>query len=170
QVGLADTLKDALHTLTLQMLSKLTVHGFKPFRNFVVEFSEFDVFVGRNNMGKSTLVDSLRLIASESNFRLRRDRVDLPRSSVLADAGTAFLVDKQRIQFPTANVHHEYGAEDAQIIANFATGSTIHLVFGSPPDNSCYFAVSTRGAFLENLDAVRRALKGISISVLPPIA
>ena len=96
------------------MLSKLTVHGFKPFRNFVVEFSEFDVFVGRNNMGKSTLVDSLRLIASESNFRLRRDRVDLPRSSVLADAGTAFLVDKQRIQFPTANVHHEYGEKERE--------------------------------------------------------
>jgi energy-coupling factor transporter ATP-binding protein EcfA2 len=152
------------------MLSKLTVHGFKPFRNFAIDFSEFDVFVGRNNMGKSTLIDSLRLVASESNFRLRRERVDVPRNSVLSEAGTVFLIDKQRIQFPVANVHHEYGAEDAQIIAEFDTGSAIHIAFGSPPDNNCYFAVSMRGAFLENSDAIRRALKGISMSVLPPIA
>lgn len=162
-------LRDASATLA-PVLTKLTVHGFKPFRSFAVELSEFDVFVGRNNMGKSSLIDSLRLIASESNFRLRRDRVAVPRGSVLAEAETAFIVGKPRIHFSVANVHHEYGAKDAQIIAEFDSGSTIHIVFGLPPENNCYFAVSMRGAFLDHPDAVRRALKKISIGVLPPIA
>src|SRR5207249_819656 len=89
------------------MLEKLHLENFKPFRSFTVEFPDFGVLVGKNNMGKSTLVDALRLISLEANYRLRRDLVQIPED-LFGDGVYGFMVEPERVPFPTANIHHEY--------------------------------------------------------------
>ncbi len=153
-----------------RMLRKLVVDGFKPFRHFSITFSNLDVLVGRNNMGKSTLIDALSLIATESNHHLRRDAVVAPADSVLAEAGTVFAVDKRRIKFPTANVHHEYSQAEAYVVAEFEEKIRLHLSFTRPPENTCFFAVSRGSQFLDNPETVRNVLRRVSIGVLPPIS
>ncbi len=146
------------------MLRKLLVDGFKPFRHFSVSFSDFDVLVGRNNMGKSTLIEALSLIATESNYYLRRDVVAAPQDSVLTEAGNVFIVDKRRITFLIANVHHEYSREEAHVVAEFNDRIRLHLVFAPPPENICYFAVSLGSQFVENPASVRMAAARRSVA------
>lgn len=45
------------------MLSKLRLQNFRGFCDHTVEFSKFAVIAGRNNAGKSTLIEAIRIIA-----------------------------------------------------------------------------------------------------------
>ncbi|HKZ99144.1 MAG TPA: AAA family ATPase, partial [Thermoplasmata archaeon] len=151
------------------MLAKLILANFKPFRNFTIDFPELGLLVGKNNMGKSTLVDALRLISLEANYRLRREIVQIPEG-VFDDDVHGYLVEPQRIPFPIANVHYEYGNEASYVTARFDHGVEISLAFAAPPASECYLAVRQDSVYLENVEAIRRRLRDISIAVLPPAA
>ncbi len=45
------------------MLSKLELVNFRGFRRHSVEFPEFAVIAGRNNAGRSTLIEAIRILS-----------------------------------------------------------------------------------------------------------
>lgn len=151
------------------MLVKLRLANFKPFRLFSIDFTDLNVLVGKNNMGKSTLVDALRLISLEANYRLRRDLVRLPQD-LFAEEVHGFMVEPERIPFPTANVHYEYESVTSRVTADFDNGVGIELVFTEPPETECYLAVRQDRMYLDSIEVIRRRLREISIAVLPPVA
>jgi len=151
------------------MLAKLRLENFKPFRSFAVEFSDFGLLVGKNNMGKSTLVDALRLISLEANYRLHREIIRVPEELLGRDV-RGFMVEPERIPFPTANVHYEYEESPSYVTATFRNDVEINLAFTAPRETECFLAVRQGGAFLDNLETIRRRLREISIAVLPPVA
>lgn len=151
------------------MLTKLRLQNFKPFRSFAVDFTDFNLLVGKNNMGKSTLVDALRLISLEANYRLHREIIRIPEELFGEDVW-GFMVEPERIPFPTANVHYEYEETPSHVAASFRNNVEINLAFTASRQTECFLAVRQGGAFLESLEPIRRRLKEISIAVLPPVA
>lgn len=48
----------------LSMLEKLRLTNFRCFEDHTIEFGRFNVIVGKNNSGKSTVIDALKLISN----------------------------------------------------------------------------------------------------------
>ncbi len=91
-------------------------------------------------MGKSTLVDVLRLIALEANYPLSRELETAPKR-IFGENLQGFRPGQDRVPFSVANVHHEYEETDTYAIAQFDGGVEIRLVFFAPPpmSASCLF-------------------------------
>ncbi len=53
------------------MITKITIDGFKSFRNFEMEFTPFTVIAGLNASGKSNLFDALELLSRLASMSLR---------------------------------------------------------------------------------------------------
>lgn len=46
------------------MLEEMSLENFKGFANHIIQFKDFSVVIGRNNAGKSSAFDALRIIAT----------------------------------------------------------------------------------------------------------
>ncbi len=44
------------------MLEKLKLKNFRCFEDYEIEFDKFNVIVGKNNAGKSTVIDAIKLV------------------------------------------------------------------------------------------------------------
>jgi AAA15 family ATPase/GTPase len=49
------------------MLNEITLQNFKCFNNNVIPFRPITIVVGRNNAGKSTIIEALRLVSLVAN-------------------------------------------------------------------------------------------------------
>lgn len=150
------------------MLKRLVLRNFKPFRSFSIEFGDFSVITGLNNMGKSSVIDCLRLISLELNYRLRRDFVEIPED-LLGLGIRGYLVEADRIPFPVANVHHNFNDEPSYITAEFDGGFEVRLIFASGRSPNCYLAVFEDGGLIDSVGAIRSILQGRHMAVLPPV-
>jgi energy-coupling factor transporter ATP-binding protein EcfA2 len=151
------------------LLARLDVERLRGFLQFRVDFSKFNLLVGRNNVGKSTLVDSLRMISLESNPYLQRDLIDLPER-LFSQNTRGFLVPAERVPFDLRSVHHEYASKLSRITATFSDGVEVRFAFTPEDSPSCYMGILRDGIFLEQSKSIRQALQEVSLAVLPPVA
>ncbi len=116
------------------MLTSLTLQNYRGFRDHTVPLQEVTVIVGRNNAGKSTLVEALRLIAITTE-RIRGLRFRNPPSWTglpLRSQGVAPQLDNLGIDFST--VFHQYGEAPATIEAAFDSGEKVKFFVNAGGD------------------------------------
>ncbi len=134
------------------MLKELSLVNFRCFRDYKVVFNrDFNVIVGKNNSGKSTLVDALKLLANVERFGSYRDR---------------FRLEERDIPFTFRNIGHDYSSDDSIVRARFSNSREIEVVFhlGERPHVRYY----KNGDPIDNKQIIRRDFKQ-SIGVLPPV-
>lgn len=151
------------------MLQKIRLRNFKPFDDFTVEFGTFNVVTGLNNMGKSSVIDGLRLISLELNYRLRRDFIRLP-TELFGPRAKGYLVDPQGIPFPIANVHHGFNELPSYIDAQFDRDLRVRIAFDGGRNPDCYLAVFDGDDVIDTVDSIRNALEGRHMAVLPQVS
>lgn len=109
------------------MLTKLELRNYRGFGQHSLSLSPMTVLVGRNNAGKSTIVEALRLISivterlSGLHFKAPPTWADVP----LRSRGLQPSLRDTGIDFPS--ICHHYGTPPATIIATFAAGERIEL-------------------------------------------
>jgi len=88
------------------------------------------IVVGRNNAGKSTIIEALRLVSLITNRLEFLSFVEVPRWLDIArvNRGVAPSLSHQDMDFES--VFHSYGDPPAEITAKFSTGAriTVYLV------------------------------------------
>jgi len=112
------------------MLESLTLRNFRGFASHTVQFRSLTVIVGRNNAGKSTIVEALRLVAIVTaryrglNYRPPPDWLDEPKYMYGASPGVSGL------DLGTSAVFYEYGDPPAVIEARFSGGEATRIFIG----------------------------------------
>lgn len=107
------------------MLTRLTLQKYRGFENHTIKLKGVTIVVGRNNAGKSTLVEALRLISIVTEringlpFQDPPAWTDLP----LVERGAKPQTDSLRIDFST--VSHQYAEAPAIVEAHFDSGERI---------------------------------------------
>ncbi len=120
------------------MLIELSMENFRCFRKYSVRFNNFNIIVGKNNSGKSTIVDALRLISNIQRYgAYRRDLILEPRD----------------LPFSAINIRHDYTDDDAVIRAVFSSGKEIKAVF--PKDKEFYIEYYKNGYLVGNKKIIR---------------
>lgn len=112
------------------MLAELELRNFKCFRRHLIPFRATTIIVGRNNAGKSTITEALRLLAIVLNrfeylpFKAVPRWLEAPKVEV----GVSPSLDNQDFEF--GNVFHRYGNPPAEIVAKFDNGISLRVYIG----------------------------------------
>jgi hypothetical protein len=149
------------------MLQSLTLTNFRGFQNHNLPFKPMTVIVGRNNAGKSTIVEALRLVSLVAS-RYRRlsyssppDWLDVPRSHFGVSPSLKGLEINLR------NVFHNYEEPPAIIEAAFTDGRSVKIYIG--PESSLHAVLfDDRGRPIVG----RSAVTGISlptVNIMPQV-
>src|SRR6185503_6812665 len=149
------------------MLAQLTLTNFRGFEHHVVPFRKTTVVVGRNNAGKSTIIEALRLVAlvvsrlGNINYKEPPEWTKLSRryrgvAPSLAEAG-----------LDLTNAFHHYRDPPADIVAEFENGCRIRVLIG--PKSAVHSIAYNQG---ESLITTRRAANQLAlpkVAILPQI-
>lgn len=149
------------------MITKLHLQNFRGFESHTVPLHPTTIVVGRNNAGKSTIVESLRLVSLVTSryrgltFSNVPSWLDIPR----IERGVAPSLKNTEITL--TGVFHRYGDPPARIIATFLTGETVTIYLGEEAVHAVIRdskgkVVSTKG------EAARVSLP--KVSILPQVA
>ena len=113
------------------MLTRLTLTNYRGFDKHSVHFGKHSILVGRNNAGKSTAIEALRLVSIVSarlrnlTFRGAPDWLDIPAAS------TGVAPSLRGIDFDFRNLHFQYDEPPSVIGAYFGNGSRITIYINS---------------------------------------
>lgn len=116
------------------MLTQLRLQNFRCFDDHTIPFRQCTIVVGRNNAGKSTVVDALRLISIVTaryrglTFRETPDWGDMPRREFGVSPSL------KGMEFNTQNVFHRYGEPPATITATFDNHAVAKIYIGPECD------------------------------------
>jgi hypothetical protein len=113
---------------------------FKAFRQFSVALRQFNVMVGPNNSGKSTVIGAFRIL-SEGIRKARARKAELLDLSGRQCFG--YPVDLEGLPISTENVFTDYDdSEPASVTFRLSNRNTIELFF--PSINECFLLPETQ--------------------------
>lgn len=118
--------------------------NYKALKNFSIQLNEFNVLVGPNNAGKSTIIGAFRFLSEG----LRKAKFKSPEH-VHSLKGLAYNIPLDDIPIATENIFSDYDdSEPATIDFNFSSGARLQLYF---PDNDlCYLICHPLGKISQN--------------------
>lgn len=149
------------------MLKEWRVRNFRGFRDHVVPIRQTTLIVGRNNAGKSSLVEALRLVSIVSTrfqslgYREAPDWGGIPKR----EYGVRPSLKGFEINFST--IFHQYADPPAVIEALFSTGALVKIYLGGE-DRIHAVILDRRGDVVKSKGAAMR-LDLPAVEILPQI-
>lgn len=119
---------------TSPRISSIRFRNYKAFRDYSLALKDFNVLVGPNNAGKSTILGAIRILSEA----LRRARHKNP--SVLDGPSHGMwghVVDLKNLPVSTENVFHNY-QDDEPATINFKLSNGNELLLYFPEKGVCY--------------------------------
>lgn len=153
------------------MLDSLSFDNYKCFHKQTISFRSSTVVVGRNNAGKSTIVEALRLVALVANraehlrFQAPPDWSDLHKNH----KGVSPSIEDLDLHFEA--VFHRYSEPPASILASFSNGCSVQVFLGIEKGKGWVHGVirNSKGRIAQNASEAKSA--GIPrIAILPQVA
>lgn len=132
------------------MLEKLKLTNFRCFDEYEVEFDKFNVIVGKNDTGKSTIIDALKLVSNACRYAPYRDQ----------------YLKERDIPFSQVNLKHNYIEEDTIVYSKFSDNIEIEIIF--PINGRPYTEFSKGFRPISTKGLPRRFFKN-SLGIIPPI-
>jgi len=111
------------------MISKLHLKNFRGFEDHVVPLRPMTIIVGRNNAGKSTIVEALRLI-SVVVTRFKGEIASIPRYWQFPK-GKKGSSPYKNLEINLKSVFFHYGDPPAEIGAEFSTGEVVWVTISN---------------------------------------
>ncbi|MDP3057611.1 MAG: AAA family ATPase [bacterium] len=143
-------------------IKKISFHHYKAFKSFFINLSDFDVLVGPNNAGKSTVLGALRIL-SEGLRKANAKKAERISAGVKGFVW-AYRLDLDEIPVSLENVFYDYDeTEAATIIFELENKNRLTLFF--PQSKVCYLIPEASGAV--NSPTIFRKSFPIKISHVP---
>ena len=123
------------------MLKELTFTNYRCFQEHIIPLDANSIVVGRNNAGKSTAIEGLRILSvfteryPNLNFREVPPWIDIP----LRNRG--MHADLSKLSLSWENLFHQYGNPPANVVGKFSDGTCLTVHLG--PEESVHAVVNT---------------------------
>ncbi|MBN8567359.1 MAG: AAA family ATPase [Flavobacteriales bacterium] len=122
------------------MLKKIELENYRCFNYHSIEFKDTTIIVGKNNAGKSTIIEALRLVSIVVNRSLNFKNAPIWLEDY-PPAIKGVTPSLSGLDFSTKNVFHKYQNGPAKITATFSNKSKIEINLGENEDGIEIFAV-----------------------------
>jgi hypothetical protein len=146
----------------IQRITSVRFSRYKAFREFSVSLAPFNILVGPNNSGKSTILGAFRILAEA----LRRAKAKSP-TFVLGPNGDTlgYHINLDNVPIATENVFYNYEEEHpASISFRISTGDHLNLFF--PERGVCNLICETSGKSITSPSAFRQRFS-VDIGFVP---
>ncbi|MBS1584491.1 MAG: AAA family ATPase [Bacteroidetes bacterium] len=109
--------------------------NYKSFSQFTVALDRFNIFVGPNNAGKSTVIGAFKILAEG----IRKARSRKPTFVTLPNGNEAlgYEIDLDQVPIATENVFHDYN-DDTPAVIRFRLSDGSHLQIFFPERGRCF--------------------------------
>jgi energy-coupling factor transporter ATP-binding protein EcfA2 len=136
--------------------------NFKAFKTYSISLKEFNVLVGPNNSGKSTILGAFRIL-SEALRKANSKRAEIIR--VLGRNTWGYSVSLEDLPVATENVFTDYNDEEPAVIDfRISNGNILKLVF--PEVNRCCLVCETTGKPVKSPSEFKREY-AVSVGFVP---
>lgn len=149
------------------MLEKINIENYRCYNEHEIDFKNLSIIVGKNNAGKSTLIEALRLVSlALSRFRsvvyhTPPSWLDLP---LIAKGINPSL---KSLGFNTENLFHNYGDAPSIITAKFSNHLTVKIYIGYNAELFCTL-LDSQGNYVTT-KGVANQLNIPQVNILPQI-
>ena len=110
------------------MLKKIEFENYRCFQKTSLDFRDITIIVGKNNAGKSTIVEALRLVAAaEKKSRTTKVYTEPPEDLYLPLINKGFYLDISKLKIDLRNIIYFYNREYAKVTATFENDSKITI-------------------------------------------
>lgn len=151
----------------LQQFTSVLFHNYKALRRYSVSLSSFNILVGPNNSGKSTILGAFRILA-EGMRRAASRNPELLR--LRGTEGYGYSVPLDDLPVATENIFSDYDdSEPARIEFRLSGGNKLELIF--PEANRCFLVCRTKAAAVRSTSDFRREFRATVgfVPVLGPV-
>jgi AAA ATPase domain len=149
------------------MLRQLALKNYRGFRQHTVPFRDKTVIIGRNNAGKSTIVEALRLLSLVVNRFRNSNYVDMSDESGIPRLEFCIAPSLRGTNIDLRDVCYQYGDPPAVLEAAFSRNQKALLYLF--PDNQIFSVIiDQHGRPVQN-KAHARFVKIAPINVLPQV-
>jgi AAA domain, putative AbiEii toxin, Type IV TA system len=150
------------------VLESLRLQNFRCFYDHTVPLRGLSVVVGRNNAGKSTLVDALRLVSIVTSRYQALSFRPPPKWSSIPKREIGVSPSLEGMDFNVENLFHRYSAPPAIVTARFDNGASVKLYVG--PDADLHAVISDRSNTIITSKARASELPLTVVAIMPQVA
>jgi hypothetical protein len=152
------------------MLTSLRLQNFRCFKDQTLSLRPTTIVVGRNNAGKSTVVEALRLVSLIVSRAPNLNFTDVPKWLDAPKAFRGVSPSLRGFEFDFTTVFHRYADPPSVITADFSVGSSIQIFIGRGKDEPEIHAVikNKQGNIVSTKGQVQ-ALRLPGVSSLPQV-
>ena len=150
------------------MLKKLILENYRCFKKTVITYKELTIIVGKNNAGKSTLIESLRILAIVVNRSSNINYTNCPDWLNLSEDTLGIAPSLNNLDISTRNIFYMYGDPPAKISAYFENGVTIHIYIGE--DSQIFATIFSASGINVESKKFAKTLGLVEINILPQIS
>lgn len=150
------------------MLKKIEFENYRCFSRASLDFRDMTIIVGKNNAGKSTIIEALRLVAAAQKKSKSTNYTDLPRFLGRPNTYKGFSLNTDKLKIDLRTVIHFYTGDYARVIATFENNvsvqiylyiENVYVVIFDHNQNNVYSRAQAHNIMIEQ----------IQISILPQI-
>lgn len=151
------------------MLTNVRIRNYKCFEDHYMVLKPLTIAVGRNNAGKSSLIEALRFVSIclgvYENINYRNSEYAYEGELTRRDRGIA--PSMKGVTLRSENIFHRYGEPPAVIEANFSAGGTATIFLVDRKTIFCKFTDRKGNQIKSKSDA--QTVKFPSVGILPSI-
>ena len=143
-------------------ITSVVFRNYKALKNYSVSLNEFNILVGPNNSGKSTIISAFRLLAEG----LRKASSRNPELvNLKTEQSFGYQVPLDDLPVATENVFSDYDdSQPATIEFRVSNGNKLSLVF--PEENLCYLVCKPKNKPIRTTSEFKRQYN-LSIGFVP---
>ena len=143
------------------------IENYRCYNQHEIDFKNLSIIVGKNNAGKSTLVEALRLVSlALSRFRSVGYHSP-PKWLDLPLVAKGISPSLKSFGFNTENLFHNYGESPSVITAKFSNNLTVKIYIGNEAELFCTL-LDSKGEYITSKSAANQ-LDIPQVNILPQI-
>lgn len=111
------------------MIKELIIENYRGYQKHEIEFRDLNVIVGKNNAGKTTLIEALRLVSLVTRRFKTAPYKNVPSWLSIPKFNSGVSPSLKRIDFSYRNIFHSYSEPPAIITAKFSNNTKVKIYF-----------------------------------------
>ena len=148
------------------MITTLHLENFKGFYDHTITFGEFSVLVGRNNAGKSSAIEALRIVSIVARKFIGAKYTKRP--DWIGGQGHGIVPSLDEVKIKPETLFYKYNDPPAILSASFSNGNRFDIYFG--PKGMVYAEAKDSAGSVVNSRKMAKNFEFTPICVLPQIS
>ncbi len=150
------------------MLEKIILENYRCYDYHEIELKDLSIIVGKNNAGKSTLVEALRFVSLAVSRFGTSVYYPVPKWLELPAKAKGINPSLKSFGFNTENLFYNYGSPPSKIIARFSDNVTVKIYIGQDAEIFCNL-LDSNGAYITTRGAANE-LHIPQVNILPVLS